>query len=508
MRFCSCEKVRAMGGHGSWPRIDDPTDLELTIPLIWNFGDDTPMSRQSLTRSTMQAAAGLASVYTIWRSLRRMEERVANAALGSGKRFVILGGGFAGAAVAQELARLLPGKGNGDIILIDEDNYLLFTPMLTEAAGGELETRHIVSPLRSLPPRIRFIQGTVTSIDLGNKSVEVKTGSPDLDPGMATINADHLILALGSVTNFHGTPGAAENSISMKSLADARNAFGRVSACLERAALEKDEARRKALLTFVVAGGGFTGVETMAAINDLVRDHAAKFTGNRAGMVRTVIVQPGERLLPELSEELATYATQKLKERGVEVMLNTSITAASEKSVTLKTGETIPARTFIWAAGVTPNPLIESLPAKKGKHHGLVVDGSCQVTDHEGLWALGDCAEIPQPSGKGTYAPTAQNATREGKLVADNIVRSLRGEPTRPFRFTPLGELALVGRHSGVARVYGMNFSGLLAWAMWRAVYLAKMPSLGQQGRILGDWLLDAAFGRVPEPLSSSPAKP
>ncbi len=465
------------------------------------------MSRKSLTRSALQVTAGLASVYTVWSTLRRMEERTANAALGRGKRFLILGGGFAGAAVAQELARLLPDANNGEISLIDEDNYLLFTPMLTEAAGGGLETRHIVSPLRVLEPRVRFIQGRITAINLRDKSVDVETGSPELGSGKQTFAADHLILALGSVTDFHGTPGAAAHSISMKSLADARKAFGRVSACLESAALEQDEAKRQALLTFVVAGGGYTGVETMAAINDLVRDYAEKFTGEGSHAVRTIIVQPSARLLPELSEDLAAYATKKLKERDVEVMLNTSIVAASETSVTLKSGESIPARTFIWAAGVTPNPLLESLPAKKGKHHGLVVEGSCQVKDYEGLWALGDCAEIPDPATKGTYAPTAQNATREGKLVAQNIVRYLRGEPTEPFRFKPLGELALVGRHSGVARVYGLNFSGLLAWAMWRAVYLAKMPSLGQQGRILSDWLLDGLFGRVPEPLSSSPAK-
>ncbi len=460
------------------------------------------MSRKSSTRSVLQATACLASVYTLWSALRRLEQRSVHAALGRGKRFLILGGGFAGAAVAQELARLLPGEDNGEITLIDQDNYLLFTPMLTEAAGGELETRHIVSPLRTLEPRVRFVQGCITSVDLPTRSVDVATGSPRLDFGKRTFSADHLIFALGSVTNFHGTPGAAEHSISMKSLGDARKAFGRVSACLESAALEEDEAHRKELLTFVVAGGGFTGVETMAAINDLVRDRAAKYTGKGAADVRTVIVQPGPRLLPELSEALADYTLQKLKERGVEVMLNTSITAATERAVTLKSGESIPARTFIWAAGVTPNPLLEKLPAKTGKHHGLIVEGTCQVVDQEGVWALGDCAEIPDPATKGTYAPTAQNATREGKLVAQNIVRLLRGQPAKPFRYTAIGELALVGRHSGVARVYGHNFSGFIAWAMWRAVYLAKMPSVSQQGRILADWFLDGVFGRVPEPLS------
>jgi NADH dehydrogenase len=462
------------------------------------------MSSKSIIRSTVQTGLGLACVYATWATLRRLEERTVNAGLAKGKRFIILGGGFAGAAVAQELARLLPGQGNGEILLIDEDNYLLFTPMLTEAAGGELETRHIVSPLRSVEPRARFVQGRITKIDLAAKSVQVETHSGNLDPATQTFQADHLIIALGSVTNFHGTPGAAENSIPMKKLDDARGVFQRVSACLERAAVEPDAAKRKELLTFVVGGGGYTGVETMAAVNDLVRASVTKLPLIQPREIRTVIVQPGDRLLPELSADLASYATEKLKERGVEVLLNTGIASATDQAVDLQNGEHIPARTLIWAAGITPNPLIADLPATKGKHHGLTVDGCCQVPGHAGVWALGDCAEIPNPATNETYAPTAQNATREGKLVAQNIVGSLRNQSPKPFRYTPLGELALVGRHSGVARVYGHNFSGLLAWAMWRGVYLAKMPDIGQRGRILCDWLLDMAFGRVPVPVSEA----
>ena len=219
--------------------------------------------------------------------------------------------------------------------------------------------------------------------------------------------------------------------------------------------------------------------------------------------LRTILVSPEARLLPEVSEELAAYATGQLREHGVDVRFNISVSGVTEDLVELKGGEPIRARTLVWAAGVTPNPVIEPLPAAKGKHHGLQVNAACQLAEYPGVWALGDCAEIPHPDGKGTYAPTAQNATREGRQVARSLVATLHGGQAKPFRYTPMGELALVGRHSGVARVFGMNFSGVLAWAMWRVVYLAKMPSTAQRGRVLSDWLFDSAFGHIPVPLSS-----
>lgn len=462
------------------------------------------MSLKGIVRTAVHAGAAAAAIYGARAALRSMEERTANAGIGVGKRFLILGGGFAGVAVAQELARLLQGDANGEIILLDEDDYLLFTPMLTEAAGGELDTRDIVSPSRSLGQRVRFIQARITKIDLASRTVTAMVGKGDLDPVEQTLQADQIVIALGSVVNFHKTPGVEENAIPMKRLEDATRAFEHVSACLERANAETDLKKREELLTFVVGGGGYTGVETMAAINDLVRSSAESFPKLDPKEVRTILVHPGDRLLPELTPDLAAYATEKLKQRGVEVRLNVRVAGATASAVEVEGGEQIAARTLIWAAGVTPNPLIADLPAAKGKHHGLVVNGGMQVAGHDGVWALGDCAEIPEPDGQGTYAPTAQNATREGKLLARNLVSSLRGEAVKPFRYTPIGELALVGRRSGVARVYGKNFSGPLAWAMWRAIYLAKMPSLAQRSRILLDWTLDAVVGRPAVPLSST----
>ena len=456
-----------------------------------------------LTRIAAQAGAGIAAVFAVWAALRRLEERSANDRLAKGKRFLILGGGFAGAAVAQELAHLLPGDENGEIVLISADNYLLFTPMLTEAAGGELQVRDIVAPSRLLSKRVSFVQGQIAKVDVHTNTVDVEVAPGGLDPTTMTFTGDHVVLALGSVVSFHNTPGVDQYSIPMKRLEDAARIFQRVSSCLERAAVERDQDKRRELLTFVVAGGGYTGVETMAAINDLVRSSSEDLPRIQRNEIRTILVHPGDRLLPEITADLAQFAQRKLMDRGVEVRLGSRIDSAAESYVEIQGGERIPARTLIWAAGVTPSPILNDLPVPKGKHHGVQTDACCRVPGFEALWALGDCAEIPEPDGQGTYAPTAQNATREGKLVARNMVRTLRGEPLKSFRFTPVGELALVGRRSGVARVYGRNFSGLLAWAMWRAIYLAKMPGIGQRSRILTDWTLDTIFGRAAVPVST-----
>ncbi len=450
---------------------------------------------RSIGWSVLAGVAGWAILATT----RRFSEAKRNAVAARGKTIAIIGAGFGGRAVALELARLLPDPASASIVLIDEDNYLLFTPMLTEAAGGELETHHIAVPLGQLPSRISFVQGAVSKIDLSSRTVTVKVNDSGPDRTDTQITADHLVIALGSVTNYHHIPGVAEHSLGVKQLGDASAICKHVLSCLERAKTEKDEARSKALLTFVVAGGGYTGVETMAAINDLVRDQVADRARATDRVGRTILIDPGDRLLSETSPKLATYAARKLQERGVEIRMKTSITGASADSVEVKPGGQIPTHTLIWAAGVKPNPIVSDLDCEKGKHGGVKVNGSCQMEGHAGVWAIGDCAEIPTPSGKpASYAPTAQNATREGVLVARNIVGALRGLQPRPFTYKPLGELALVGKRAGVARLLGFNISGVLAWALWRAVYLAKMPGTAQKIRVVGDWTLDFVFGRSP----------
>lgn len=448
------------------------------------------------------AALGGGAVYGAWKYTAQRNEIRRRAGAAQGKRIVILGAGFGGRGAATELARLLPAEDNGEILLIDEDNFLLFTPMLTEAAGGELDPRHIAVPARNLPKRVRFMQGSVKAIDLASKTLTVTFGAGGLEQETTTIPADHLVIALGSVTNFHNIPGVAENSFQMKRLEDASAICDRVTACLERAAVEHDPAKRKALLTFVVAGGGYTGVETMAALNDLVREQVRQYGNASEADIRTVLVNPEERLLSETRPQLAEYAAQKLRDHGVDVRMKTRVKTADGEKVELEPADSIATHTLIWAAGVKPNPVVANLDCEKGKHGGVRVNADCAVLNRPGVWAIGDCAEIPNQTGS-TYAPTAQNATREGATVARNIIASLQGQPTEQFRYKPIGELALVGRREGVAQVGGFNFSGLIAWAMWRAVYLAKMPGTAQKVRVLTDWLLDLVVGR--EPLALAP---
>ncbi len=444
-----------------------------------------------------------AGVYAGWKLFKQAQTQQRNANLPTNQNIVILGGGFAGSNAADALAGLLPFPENGSITLVDQDNYMLFTPMLTEVAGGQVDTHHIVRPLRDLPDRVTFAQGRVEEIDLAGRQITLTkdTEAKGLPSATQTLPFDQLILALGAVPDYYDIPGLEEHSLTIKTLEEAAAIREKVLLVLERAHAETDSVLRQALLTVVVGGGGYTGVETMAAINDLMRDRLPDYPGIKEDEIRVLLVEKGDRLMPEIhGPTLGAYAQKKLEERGVEVRLNTSIDEAGQDYVQIKDGERIATQTLIWAGGVTPSLILDKLDLKRGKHKGVVVDACCRVPDHAGLWAVGDCAEIPTPDGKKTYGPTAQNAQREGARVAQNVVAALRGEEPKPFEYTPIGELAIVGKRSGVAQVYGMNISGLPAWAMWRAIYLAKMPGTGQKIRILMDWLLDLVFGRdIPE---------
>jgi NADH:ubiquinone reductase (H+-translocating) len=461
-----------------------------------------------LIKRTAVIGAGAGCAIVAWKVWKRADLKKKNRSIRANQKVVIIGAGFAGLNVAQELSNLLPAKNDGQITLVDQNNYLLFTPMLTEVAGGELNPHHILASPRLLSPRINFEQGLVHDIDLDNRSVVLDVG--DNGTSRRTLKADHVVIALGSVADFHGIPGVQEHSLGLKTIADAVTIRNRILESLERASWELDSTIRKELLTYVVGGGGYTGVETMAAVNDLVRTSVKHYPRVAPGEIRTVIIEPGDRLMSELSADLAAFGQRKLEERCVEIRLRTKITRATGNTVELEHGECISTRILIWAGGITPNPLIDKLDCKRGEHGGIVVDEYCGVPDHAGIWALGDCAEVSKPQSQSTYAPTAQNATREGAQVARNIVAILRGDHPEPFHFRPIGELALVGRHSGVAKIYGHHFSGFLAWAMWRAVYLSKMPGMAQRSRILFDWLLDFIFGRkIAElPLGSSLSGP
>lgn len=288
-------------------------------------------------------------------------------------------------------------------------------------------------------------------------------------------------------------PGLEKRALTMKSLGDAIHLRNRLIAHLEEADTECCADVRRPLLTFVVAGGGFAGVETVAGINDFVREAVSFYSNLQEDMLRVVLVHPGSVILPELGETLGRYTEKKLAERGVEIQVNTRVTGVTENSVQLSAGEEIQSRALIWTAGTSPNPVLDSVPCAKERGR-LKVDEMLRVLGHQGVWALGDCALVPNPKTGQYHPPTAQHALRQGKTLAKNLVATIRGGSLKPFSFSTIGQLAAIGRRTGVANILGINFSGFLAWWMWRTIYLSKLPRFEKKLRVALDWTLDLLF--------------
>ncbi len=407
-------------------------------------------------------------------------------------QIVILGGGFGGVYTAMHLEKLLAHMPDIDMTLVNRDNFFLFTPMLHEVAASDLDITHIVNPMRKLLHRTRFFEGNVEGIDLPNRRVCVSHGYA---PHQHELMYDHLVLALGSITDFFNLPGLEEHALTMKSLGDAIHLRNRLIANLEEASAECAVQGRAPLLSVVVAGGGFAGVEIIAGINDFLRESLSCYPSLSEESLRIVLVHPGEVILPVLSPKLGAYAQRKLAQRGVEIHTNTKVTAATEWPGTPSDGPTIPTSTLVWTAGTSPKPLLVPLPCVK-ERGGLPANAYMEVPEWPGVWALGDCALIPDRQAGTYYPPTAQHALRQGKVLARNITAALRSGQKKPFVFSTLGQLAALGRRTGVANILGIHFSGFLAWWLWRTIYLSKLPRLEKKLRVMLDWTLDLVFAK------------
>ena len=407
-------------------------------------------------------------------------------------RIVIAGGGFAGVYAAMYLDKTLARSGDAEVVLISRENFLLFTPMLHEVAAGDLHPSDIVSPLRRILRHVRVVEAEVDAIDLRARTVSCVAGVRDV---RREFGFDHLLLALGSDTNFFDLPGVPDWAATMKSLSDAALLHNMMVALLETAVLQPDDLARRQLLTFVIAGGGFAGVETTGAINDFIRETARYYPSIVHTDVRVVLIHPDRFLLPELGEELGLYAERKLQERKVEVVKGVRVASYDGSIVTLTDGTSIPASTLIWTAGVKPSAVIASLPCDKERGR-VRVNQYLAVPGITGLWAAGDCAAVPDATTGTWYPPTAQHGLREGLAAAKNIERAISGRPLKPFRYRAMGLLASIGRRTGVARVCGIKFSGFIAWWLWRTVYLSKLPRLAKKLRVMVGWTLDLFFGR------------
>jgi NADH dehydrogenase len=403
-------------------------------------------------------------------------------------RIVILGGGFAGVYTALALEKALAGRDDFDVVLVNKENYFVFQPMLPEVISGTIGLTDVVSPLRRLLKRTDIHIREVESVDLDKREI---TTSPGFKPHSHVIAYDHLVVAMGTVTDFRGLPGLPEHAMPFKNLGDALELRNHVIRALEEASIEHhDPELRRQLLTFVVAGGGFSGVEVAAELNDFVRGVARSYPRLDPAEIKVILLHALDRILPEVDESLALFAQKILRKRGVEIRLGTRLQSATGNAAILADGTSLPTRTLVSTVPSFPHPLIEALSLPKAKNGRLLTDGHLQVEGTTNVWAVGDCARIATADGT-VVPPTAQHATRQASVAAHNILASIRGGGKRVFDFKGLGKMGSLGHRSAVAEIFGVKISGFLAWWMWRTIYLMKMPGWGRRLKVASSWTLD-----------------
>lgn len=408
------------------------------------------------------------------------------------KRIVILGGGFAAIATAHRLEKVLRPD-EAELVLISRENFSLFTPMLPEVSSGALDTRHIVTPIRSQLRRTRFVLADVTHVDVRGKTVSF---THTLRDARETLTYDHVVIAIGSATSTFGLPGVAERVFALKTLEDAAILRNRFIWLLELADTTDDDRERRRLLTLVVVGGGFTGVETAGEMVELFRSVGRFYPHVRKDDVNIVLVEGGKTLLPGLPPRMGEYSQHDLRRRGVRVITGDGVKGADDDGLELASGERIETRTIIWSAGVRPRALSDSGELPRRKNGTIEVGRDMRVAGCDYVWAIGDCAAIPDGNG-GYYPPTAQHAIREGPVLADNIIAAMRGKRTKPFHYTTLGMMASLGARKAVAQLPGDRvLTGFPAWFLWRTYYLSRLPGLDRKLRVAFDWTLELVFPR------------
>ena len=432
-------------------------------------------------------------------------------------RILILGGGFAGIEVLRQLQKAFQNDIGIDITLVSRDNFFLFTPMLPEISSGMIETRHIVTPLRVFCNRAKFYEANIESIDLDNKQVVIshqigKQTNP-IEWRSHILKYDYLLIALGNETNFFGMDGAAKQAFTLKSLGDAIVLRNHVINMLEQADIEHaDLDLRKSLLTFVVVGGGFSGVEIVGELNDFVLDSIKHFYHNlQKTYTRIVLVNSGGRILPEVTEELAEFALQKIRKNGVEVLLNTRVIDVTSYSVRLDNGIDISTQTIIWAGGGKPPSLLSALSCEHDKSGRIVTNNFLEVLGYtDSIMALGDCACITDPNTGKPCPPTAQHAIRQGKVAAINLISRIKDQENskKAFDYKTKGVMTLIGRRNGVGILLGFKVHGFTAWWFWRSYYLLNLPTVEKKLRVMVDWFIDLFFKRDVTRLKSITEEP
>jgi NADH dehydrogenase len=402
-------------------------------------------------------------------------------------RIVILGGGFGGVYTARHLERLCKRRQDVEIVLVSRDNFLVMTPLLFEVCSGALDFRHCSFPIRAFLRTTRFVEAAVQGIDLDRRVVHLIAGE---DTG--ELAYDQLVLTLGGITNRSMIPGS-EHAFTFKNLADAFLLRNHIIERFERADVERDPERKRRQLTFVIIGGGLVGVELFGELTAFADGIAPLYKHVNRDEVRYILLQGGDRLMPEIDPKLAAYGTEVLRNRrGADIRTGMKAQAIEPGKVRLP-GDTIEAETIVLAAGIVPNPIVAELPVEKDKRGHIVVDGTMRCPSHPEVWALGDCAFIPAPDGK-PYPNLAQHALREAKVLARNIAGSLDGRPPQPFIYATLGMMGSLGHSKGFGTLLKIRVRGALAWLVRRTYYLLQMPGWRRRLRIMIDWSFALLF--------------
>ncbi len=455
---------------------------------------------RSLAATTSVAALAGAGVYAAKTMAARSEESVRPVIHGGRTpRILIAGGGYIGLYTATTLRKHL-GRADAEIAVVDPRPYMTYQPFLPEAAAGSIEPRHVVTSLRRELEGTTVLNGNITEIRHAERKAVIK---PLTDDPAYEVTYDHLVVGLGSVARVLPIPGLAEMGIGFKHIEEATALRNRVLNQLAMAASTWDADERKRMLTFVFVGGGFAGIEAIGEVEDMARAATKEYDSIEPEDLRFVVVEGAGRILPELGEELGGYAIEQLRERGVEIHLNTFLNSCVDGHIELSTGEKFEADTVVWTAGVKPHPVLAQTDLPLDERGRVRTAATLQVTQEDGTpvenaWAAGDCAAVPDlTQGPGvTCGPTAQHAVRQGKHLGENIVRVLRGEQPTDYVHENVGTVASLGLYKGVAQIKGFKFRGPLAWFMHRSYHVLAMPSFERKVRILADWTQALVFRR------------
>src|SRR5215213_5668071 len=403
---------------------------------------------------------------------------------------VIVGGGFGGASAARHLERLIPRQA-ARLVLVNDVNFLLYTPFLPEAAAGTLEPRHVVTPLREILSRTYLRLGVVSEHDPAARTVGLRTHDGEVED----LRYDHLVLALGSVSRVFPVPGLDQHAIGFKSLADAIWLRNHVVETLELANATEDPARREQLLTYVFVGGGYAGLEALAGLQDFAADAMERYPRARLHGMRWVLVEATNRVLPEIDPQLGEYALRELRGRGIDIRMETTLEEVTANTARLSSGEVLPTRTVVWTAGVAPQPILKELSLPLDERGRVPVDSYLRVQGMDSVWAIGDCAAVPDPSG-GTSPPTAQTAVRQGPVAARNIAAELGIGSPRPYEYRSEAAFVNLGRYKAVGKIGDRTFRGFPAWWMARTYHMSQIPGSARKFRAVLDWTAGLPFRR------------